>query len=71
MPDEERTVEQLAAALRQALDDDERPPYAGHREDDARRRTDQSALVATGAALGDRQSLPSPDVEVGKGSDQP
>ena len=57
MPDEERTVAQLAAAFRQVLDEEERERPEDRDVDSARERTHEAVLAVTGAALGDPGSL--------------
>ena len=64
MPDEERTVAQLAAAFRQVLDEEERERPEDRDVDSARERTHEAVLAVTGAALGDQRSLPGPRPEI-------
>ncbi len=70
MPDDERTVAQLAAAFRQALadkrdSDDGGRPGGAHRDgpEADRERRESAVLVATGAALGDEESLPGDEAD--------
>ncbi len=58
MPDDERTVAQLAAAFREALGPGRKDGTDKQSAEDSRERREEAVVVATGAALGDREALP-------------